>query len=406
MENKELETTVVENLTTPADPNIATTDENLTIDTMFQQSALPSLAKQIFSSIPVHGPTGAIFNLRKKVGTNDIELVRGDVTVISPSVSIPTGITQEAIDDMRSIFGKEANNIIGKLLRGIANDDENEKTIAFLEANSAVAADLTLSNSLNAEVNLFEITQKVHELVLKINSRNTRSYESWAVIPFTPLGGIMGLSQYAGAADKDERGLFIAKIGQTKFYMNPDSTITLGTEATGVATVVGSTNVTAVSATTGIFENATLTITDNGTNITSVTSSLDTLDTNGVFVAAAGDNLLPAPVALGATALTLTGGATITLTSAATGAGGAATFDTTGAVAWSSTPSTMAYVGIKDTENPSKSSAVFSPYETQISPVTDPQSGNVNFHIFNRYAITPSPLSVLNNEMLYKFNIL
>lgn len=111
------------------------------------------------------------------------------------------------------------------------------------------------------------------------------------------------------------------------------SAVVAGTAATGVANVVASTNVTAVTGTTGIFENATFSITDDGTDITSVTSSVDLLDVNGGLLAAAGTNLLAAPVALTAATLTLTGGTITGITSAVTGGGGTATFDSTGAVA-------------------------------------------------------------------------
>ena len=385
---------LVEDLATPASPNVATTDENLSVDTMFQQVSMPSLGRQIFSVLPIHGPTAALFNIRNQnniiavaqvytitptavdstvytltidgiaysytsgigatvaqitaglaleinvtqtngivpvtavdnttnitltadvagvaftatdtgAGTlvivptqpnvvansgNDFELVRADVTVKN-SASIATGITQEVVHDLRSQFGKETAGVIGKLLRGLANDAENTDTIAFLEANALAGTTLLLSNSANAETNLFEITQRVHELVLAINSNHLRSYEAFAVVPYVALGGIMGLSKYVGGDNKSERGLFIAKVGQTKFYLNPDAT------------------------------------------------------------------------------------------------------------------ATNAYVGLKDTTNPSKSSAVFSPYVSNIIDAIDSNTGNSTYHIFNRYAITASPLHVAGEEMLHKFAI-
>jgi hypothetical protein len=405
MENKELETPLVEDLDTAAAPNIATADENLTVEAMFQQSALPSLGRQIFSVVDVHGPTGALFNLRKKAGTTNIELVRADVEVY-PSKAITTGLTQEVIEDMRSMYGKEAENVIGKLLRGLANEDENLKTLAFLGAEAASSTDLQLSDSLNAETNLFEITQKVHELVLEMNTQNMRSFEAFAVIPFAPLGSIMGLSKYLGDEESDARGLLIGTVGQTKFFLNPNATSITGTAADAVANFVTSINITAVASSTDLFENATFSLLDDGTDVTSVKSSVDFLDAGGVLVAAAGTELLVTPTALAAGTLTLLNSATITFTGAVTGASGTATFDTTGASEDGNTADTNVYVGLKDTSNPSKSSAVFSPYVSSIVDVQSPDSGASAYHIFNRYAITASPLHVVDNEMLFKFTIL
>lgn len=280
-----------EDTTTPAAPDIATTDENLSVDDMFQQALLPSLGRQIFPVIPLHGPTGALFNIRKKSASNELELVRNNVEVEN-STSISTGLTKEALQDIKSQYGKEANIIVGKLLRGLANDQENTSTLAFLNAQALDYGNLQLTDSLNAETNLFELTQRVHEIVLQINSINLRSYNAFAVIPYKALGGVFGLNQYVDQNKIDHCGLFVARIGRTNFYMNPDAS-----DAT-------------------------------------------------------------------------------------------------------------AFVGLNDSLNPNKSSAVFSPYASSVIEADDHETGDPTFFIFNRYAITASPLHVTDNEMLYKFEVL
>lgn len=292
MENIDIKNTLVEDTTGANAPEIATTDENLSVDAMYQQAALPSLGRQIFSVVPMNGPTAALFNLRKKAGTTDVELVRAEVEV-EPSTSIHTGISLEAIQDLRAQYGKEVNTVVGTLLRGLSNDQENTATLAFLDAESKSEAALTLTSAGNAENNLFEITQKVHELVLKANSKNMRTYEAFCVLPFSAGAAIAALSNYVAGkeGEKEERGLFLAQVGQTKFFMNPDAT------------------------------------------------------------------------------------------------------------------SDMAYVGLKDSSNPSKSSAVFSPYRSTIVEAVNPDTGANTYHIYNRFAVTASPLHEASNEMLFKFQI-
>lgn len=294
MENiEEIKNLVVEDTSTPNAPEIATTDENLSVDAMYQQGALPSLGRQIFSVIPMHGPTAALFNIKNDAVNNKFELVRNEVEVY-PSDSIKTSITQEVVQDIRSQYGKESIEIIGKLLRGLSNNQENDRTLEFLDANCLDTTDLQLTDSLNAETNLFEITQRVNELVLKANSLNPRTYEAFCVLPYMPGASIATLSNYVGGAEgaKEERGLFLAQVGQIKFYMNPDA------------------------------------------------------------------------------------------------------------------ESTKAYVGLKDTFNPSKSAAVFSPYQSQVVEALDPDNGESVYFIFNRFAITASPLHETDNEMLFMFDIL
>jgi len=402
------DTTIKENLSTPGSLNVASTDENLSVDGMFQQTTISSLGKQIFSVIPMHGPTAAIFNIKTvnsvpavpgtpgtaqvdtltllpsaAIGTTysvtieqqlvtyntlvpnetlavvsaslvtainnnvhvntvtaslaangvdviltaktpgipfltaiplnsnvgsivatttnvaeitytppvrNAQVVRSEATVKN-SKSFPTGLTQEMVQDLRNMYGKDVNQLVGKLLRGVANDDENAYTLAFLSLSSVATPSLTRTAPNMAETNIFEISQRVQELVLQMNLQYTRTYDAFCVLPFKIAASFMALSSYAGAEDDQERALFLTKIGQTKYYVNPDVT------------------------------------------------------------------------------------------------------------------ATEAYVGLKDLHNPSKSSAVFSPYMSNIVNATNSDTGEETYHIFNRYAITPSPLHETGNEMLFKFVI-
>jgi len=284
MENIDIKQNLIEDTSTPNAPEIATTDENLSVNVMYQQTALPSLGRQIFSVIPMNGPTAALFNIRKKAGANDFELVRADVEVEN-SESISTGISQEAIQDLRSQHGKEADSIIGTLLRGLANDQENTATLAFLEAECKDEADLDLSDSTNATTIYREVTQRAHELVLKANSLNQRTYEAFVVVPYIAGAAFAAMNQ------AEESGLFLAKVGKTKIFMNPDAT------------------------------------------------------------------------------------------------------------------SITAYVGLVDTTNPSKSAGVFSPYRDEVVEAINPDSGEATYHIYNRFAVTASPLHATDNEMMFKFDI-
>lgn len=122
------------------DPNIAQTDQNLSIDNIFQATTVPSLAREVCSTANLTGPTGALFNIVKKSPT-DIKLIRKEVEVF-PSEIIKTNITREAIQDLRSQFSKEADLIVGTLFRGISNDTENSRLFEVLGAASKDFGDL------------------------------------------------------------------------------------------------------------------------------------------------------------------------------------------------------------------------------------------------------------------------
>lgn len=289
--NENVEKLILEDITSPlgGDPNVAQTDQNLSIDNIFQQTNIQSLARQVCSTVQMLGPSASLFNIIKK--TDGFKLVRKDLVEVQSEI-IKTGVTREAIQDLKSQFGKDADNIVGSLFRGISNEIENAKLLDVLRTQGKDYGNLQLTDSLNAELNLFEVTQRVHEIILKMNQIYQRTFDAFAIIPYKPLGGIMGLSQYAGALKKDERGLFITQIGSTKFYLNPD-------------------------------------VNDD-----------------------------------------------------------------------------YAYVGLKDSDNLSKSSLVFAPYQNQIIDAIDPDSGEVLYFLVNRFALDSSPLHEAGNEMIYKFNVL
>jgi hypothetical protein len=270
--------------------NIASTDDNLSADALFQQVSLPSLGRQIFSVIPLNGPTGALFNIRKKKLSNDFELLRKDVQCY-PSVSIHTGLTQEAFQDVMSQFGKNGNKVIGLLLRGLANEQENARTLEFLENNSLDSGNFKLSAPENAETIIFEITQQIHKLILRMNSKYLRTYSAFAVLPYSIGAAFMSLKEYMTDKEHELDELYISKVGKTRFFMSPDP---------------------------------------NATKV---------------------------------------------------------------------------FVGLKDSSNPSKSSAVFSPYASNVVTSIDPDTGAAFYHIYNRFAITASPLHTVDDEMLFKFKV-
>ena len=211
-----------EDLATPADPNIEITDQNLSVDSIFQQTNIPSLAREICAVAELKGPTGAIFNIIRK-DASSVELIRKEVEVF-PSELQKTYITREAVQDLKSQFGKDAESIIGNLFRGLSNDLENEKLLSVLSANSKDYGGLQLTDSLNASTNAYEILQRTHEIVLKMNQKYQRSYDAFCVLPASVMGSLMGLSQYLNHNGADTKGLFITQINKTKFYLNPDST--------------------------------------------------------------------------------------------------------------------------------------------------------------------------------------
>lgn len=202
--------------------NIPSSETNLTADEMFQQSGIESLAMRICAVTPLQNPIGGVFNIKRKAGTNDLELVRKNVEVL-PTELIKTGLSQEALQNIMNIFGKKSTQIIGNLFRGIANEIENTALLSLLRDKSKDYGELALSDSLNFETNLGELMQRVNEIIIKMNQKNFRTYEAFAILPAVALTSIYSVGKLFNHHEEfNENGLFLTKIASTNFYLNPD----------------------------------------------------------------------------------------------------------------------------------------------------------------------------------------
>lgn len=225
--NREFFRMLNEDLTTSAEPNIATRDFNFNISSVYQELDLPSLGRKMLPVIQMNGPTGKVFNVRQKsTDPNDIEIVSSVLEVL-PCTSIRTGITQEALYDIFSLQGAPGIVNVSKALRGRANTVENEALVSFLNTNASDEGTLTLSDELNAETQMFELTNKVQSCVLKGNSLAQRTFGAFALVPYEFLAPIMTTSQYTLGVDTSSFDSYkCVQIGLTKYYINPVTTDT------------------------------------------------------------------------------------------------------------------------------------------------------------------------------------
>jgi len=205
----------------PGSRNVADADQNLTLSELFVQLKMPSLPRQIFSNVNITGATGGLFAARQKDNTNDFELVRRNFN-LSPSEPIKTGLTLEVIQDMESMYGRDGRDVACNILRSIANDAENRQCIDFLKTNCIDEGNVTYSNGNDSEKRFFQLTQKVHECILRANSKNIRTFEGWCVMPFQDAASISSIIEYMHGTDEtDHKSLYIGKIGYIKYYLNP-----------------------------------------------------------------------------------------------------------------------------------------------------------------------------------------
>jgi hypothetical protein len=271
-------------------PNVACTDENLSVNGIYQELKLPSLGRCIFTVTPIHGPTAAIFNVTS-TDTGGIKFVRSEVEVYD-SKPKKTNITSEAVHDIDTQFGEDGLKNIAKLLKGLANEDENEKTVKFLKDKAVDFGSVEISEPMSPDFTWREISWKTQQCILEMNSKKIRTYNAFVVLPYKYASAIMSVFADLRNSDlADSTSLYVGTSGLTDWFINPDST-----------------------------------------------------DEN-------------------------------------------------------------CYVGLRDIKGTGKGCAVFSPYTNEITSALDPETGSTTMFIWNRFAITISPIHTTDNPMLVKFSV-
>lgn len=204
-------------------PNIETTDENLSLPEIYMKMRFPSVGKEIFTNAPVHGPTGAIFAIRGKASKDGYELLRSEVEVFPDMLEKKVEISKEVVEDLQSMFGLDGLKLLAAYLAGFAKEEENDKTLAFLETNCESRPNLTLSEPQNPETTWKEISYKAHQLVLEANMTGKMTYNAFVLLPYKYAASIM--SDFADLHNSKEANIdeaFVGNSGNLKFFINPN----------------------------------------------------------------------------------------------------------------------------------------------------------------------------------------
>lgn len=202
---------------------IATSDEHIKFESLYQQVAIPSVARSIFTNAPLSGPTGAIFNIRKKEDTDAIELLRSEVEVYA-SAPIKTEITQEAIEDISKTFGEDGVRAIAIMMQGLASADENVKLAAFLETNAVEDTETFQLQGVNSKDCFYELSKRVSKTVLQMNSNSVKTFRASVLLPYELAATVMGFGK--GDVLPNTTTFYVGGTELHDYYINPDPTAT------------------------------------------------------------------------------------------------------------------------------------------------------------------------------------
>jgi hypothetical protein len=198
--------------------------------TNFQELPTLSLMREIATIVPMKLPSGKIINIKKQTGSNAYEAVESVLQVnTDTSNPLQTGLSTEAIKDISIQYGDTGQNYASKLLKSIVESNEDYTLLNYLDNNSLSTPVLTLSDKGSSETSLFEITQRVQELVMKMNTPNFRTYDAFVILPYKAAASISALNAYIGGSEyvtSRSKRLIVGRVGKTLYYVNPDISAT------------------------------------------------------------------------------------------------------------------------------------------------------------------------------------
>ncbi|UZV40591.1 hypothetical protein vBCjeMWX1_0166 [Campylobacter phage vB_CjeM_WX1] len=212
------------------------------IDADFYQVMLGDILKDKIKSFighhiaevqPMMQPSGYVFARQETQDTFKIIKKQIDVDTNKSIIKI----SQEAWEDLLNLsnLNKAGNEQTPELfinwVKSSAAHKETEKIINLIKENAVESVGIVLDGAndskQNAETNLFYISKKVGDLVIKMNTPNFRTYDSFCILPQTGVGGILSLSfTYSRIDDSTDENrandYFLGKINNTRYYLNPN----------------------------------------------------------------------------------------------------------------------------------------------------------------------------------------
>ncbi|AEF56848.1 hypothetical protein [Campylobacter phage vB_CcoM-IBB_35] len=212
------------------------------IDADFYQVMLGDILKDKIKSFighhiaevqPMMQPSGYVFARQETQDTFKIIKKQIDVDTNKSIIKI----SQEAWEDLLNLsnLNKAGNEQTPELfinwVKSSAAHKETEKIINLIKDNAVESVGIVLDDAndskQNAETNLFYISKKVNDLVIKMNTPNFRTYDSFCILPQTGVGGILSLSfTYSRIDDSTDENrandYFLGKINNTRYYLNPN----------------------------------------------------------------------------------------------------------------------------------------------------------------------------------------
>ena len=182
---------------------------------LIQERYQNSLLWQICDNFELKSTLGKIFVTKK---------VNDSLTLISKDIEphlhkIETSITQEALQDILSMYGAKGEDLLVDMLGGIMNQAENEQLMEFIDNNAQQKPDLRLGEVADYIV---KILDRIGQSVIEMNQFTFETEKAWAIIPKAYAGVFFGYwAGFRMTEEKENQILYLGKFGHLDLYVDP-----------------------------------------------------------------------------------------------------------------------------------------------------------------------------------------
>jgi len=182
-----------------------------------------SLLWQICDVFPLKSTLGRIYVSKRKFDTSetnsDFEIIKKD---IQPSLyKYNTSFTKEVLQDIKSMYGKNARDLVSKNIRGISDFYENRHFIEFVDNNATLKEDLVVGEH---QDDISYITRRIGASVLEMNHYSYKTHKGWCILPWDYAS--IFFEYWRDLMMTDEKKslyhyLYIGTFSNVDYYLNP-----------------------------------------------------------------------------------------------------------------------------------------------------------------------------------------
>jgi hypothetical protein len=182
-----------------------------------------SLLWEICDVFPLQSTLGRLYVSKRKFTTTedstDFEIIKKD---IMPELhTYNTSFTPEVLQDIKSMYGKNAKDLVTRNIRGVSDFYENRHLIEFIEQNAIEKPELILGEP---QDDVSFIMRRVGSAILEMNHYSYKTHKGWCILPWQYASIFFEYWRDLMMTDEKKKvnnHLYIGTFSNVDYYLDP-----------------------------------------------------------------------------------------------------------------------------------------------------------------------------------------